>query len=193
LSFQHNKLLLLLIVAIIGLFVASPFLHQLTVAPQSEYFTEMALLDSNHTTTLYPSNITSDKHYPLYIELTNHIGHTADYTVEVKFRDINQSGPNSFNHTSSTLPPLENYKLSADNNQTVKLPLDISFQFNTKGYVNSLTINGKTHNISRQLTFNTQRNNYYGNLFFELWIYNQTTNTLQYHERYLSLWLRLNT
>jgi uncharacterized membrane protein len=192
LSFQRNKSFILLIATAVVLFVASPFLQQFAIAPQIDYFTELALLDSNRTTD-YPSNITSGKSYPLYIEITNRLGRAADYTVEVKFRDINQSGPNSFNHTSSSLPSLESFKVSAADGETVELPLDVSFQFQPTGYMDSLTLNGKTHNITTQLEFNVQKNNYYGNLFFELWLYNQTTNSLQYHERYLSLWLKLNT
>jgi uncharacterized membrane protein len=191
-SFQRNKTLILTISAIVALLIASPFLQQLAITPQTDYFTEMALLDTNHKTN-YPSNVTSGKNYQLYIEITNHLGHAADYTVEAKFRDTNQPGPDSFNHTNSSLPPLERFTAATTNNQTVELPIEISFQFSDSGYVDSLTINGKTHNINTQLKFDTQKNNYYGNLFFELWVYNQTTNTLQYHERYVSLWLKMIT
>ncbi|MCL2358621.1 MAG: DUF1616 domain-containing protein [Nitrososphaerota archaeon] len=191
-SFQRNKTFILIIIAVAALLVASPFLQQLAIAPQTEYFTEMALLDSNHKTD-YPSNATSGKNYKLYIEITNHLGHAADYTVEAKFRDASQPGPDSFKHTSSSLPPLERFTVSADDNQTVELPLEVSLQFSSSGYVDSLTINGKTHNINTQIEFDSQKNNYYSNIFFELWVYNQTTNKLQYHERYISLWLKMIT
>jgi uncharacterized membrane protein len=191
-SSQRNIALIVIICVVGVLLVVSPFLQQLTIAPQKESFSEMALFSSNHRTD-YPSNATSGETYDLIIEVTNQLGYDADYTIEAKFRNTTQPGPDSFNHTSSSLIALESFRVSANNNQTVEVPLEVSFQFSPTGYVDLLTLNNKPYPLSTQLEYDIERNNYYGNLFFELWVYNQTTSRLEYHERYLSLWLKMNT
>jgi hypothetical protein len=41
--------------------------------------------------------------------------------------------------------------------------------------------------LTRVSDWNPQTNVFYGNLFFELWIYNSTISDFQYHERYVDL------
>jgi len=55
---------------------------------------------------------------------------------------------------------------------------------------NSMTFDGMNINLSGLSSErNPQTDVYYGNLFFELWIYNSTTNTFQYDDRFVSLLL----
>jgi len=59
--------------------------------------------------------------------------------------------------------------------------------------MDSLTFDGATLNTNGEvLVYNQDRGGFFGNLFFELWIFNNTSNMFQYHERYLSLWLQMN-
>ena len=41
------------------------------------------------------------------------------------------------------------------------------------------------------IAWDPQRMGYYGNVFFELWIFNDTANAFQYNQRYVSLWLNM--
>jgi hypothetical protein len=198
---ERYKTLIIVIAGIAALFIASPVLEelqQLIVAQQTDYLTEMALLGSNHDAD-YPSNVTSGQNYRLYLEISNHLGYAAEYRVEVKFRDAGQSGPDSFSHTSSSLPSMRSFSVFAADNQTVELPLDISFQYSLDSASNvinmeSITVNGDALRPgTTQIDYNYDRSGFYGNLFFELWINNQTTNSYQYHERYVSLWLKMLT
>jgi hypothetical protein len=55
----------------------------------------------------------------------------------------------------------------------------------------SLTLNGVLLNLTDcTATWDSGRNEFMGNLFFEAWIYNATVGDFQYHERFVSL--RLN-
>jgi hypothetical protein len=57
-----------------------------------------------------------------------------------------------------------------------------------------LTLNNEGLNLqgySSYLDFQAKR--FYGDLIFELWMYNGTTNTFQYHERFVSLILNMET
>ena len=61
-----------------------------------------------------------------------------------------KSAPDIFNHTNSDQPLLGAISLFAANNETVELPIDISFQYNidasSHGQVDmqSVTVNGAT-------------------------------------------------
>ena len=122
----------------------------------------------------------------------------AYYVIEPKFGNQTQFTPDSFNHTSSILPSLGDITFFAADNESVQLPIDVSFQYKIDANnprqldMQSITLNGATINDETTIAWNVDKNGFYGNLFFELWIYNSTANALQYNERYVSLWLKMN-
>jgi hypothetical protein len=196
---EKYKTLLLAVTAITALILASPALQQFIVEPQTDQLTEMWLLGPDHTAA-YPSNVTSGENCRLYLDVSNHLGSCAYYVVEVKFRSEDQSGPNSFNHTNSDLPSIGSLTLFAANDQTTELPLDITFNYqvnngtSTRLDIQDITINGVAlHPDSTKITYDKDKGAFYGNLFFELYLYNQTSNSFQYNERYNSLWLKMDT
>ena len=105
-NLKEYKALLLVVTAIMALFVASPALQRLLVYPQSEFFSEMWLLGPEHKGENFPSEITSNSNYRIFIGLGNQLGSCAYYSIQVKFRNIAQPAPDSFNRKSSSLPPL---------------------------------------------------------------------------------------
>ncbi len=53
---------------------------------------------------------------------------------------------------------------------------------------NSLKFNGETLNLQGETSnYDPQTNKFYGNLVFELWIYNSTTSSFQYNNRFVDL------
>ncbi len=196
---KRYKTFILVLCAAAALLVASPALQQLLVYPQADNLTEFWLLGSNHDGA-YPNNVTAGQNTRIYLDVSNHLGSCAYYVVEIKFRNQTQSGPDTFKHTGSDLAPLSSLTLFLADNASTELPLDFSFQYKVDPQVSSrldmqsVTVNSFTIPItSTSLTWDINKGGFYGNLFFELWIYNGTTNSLQYHERYISLWLRMNT
>ena len=181
-----------------ALVAAAPAIQNIVKLPQPEPLTEFSVFGSYHNAT-YPTNITANQNYQLYFGVNNELGVVAYYQIQVKFRTEKQSAPDSFNHTNSEIPALGSVSLFAANQQTVEVPVDISFQYNLDPYntsqmnLQSVTVNGaKLKTNDEVVFFDTARNGFFGNIFFELWIYNGTSNTFQYHERYLSLWLQFN-
>ncbi len=60
--------------------------------------------------------------------------------------------------------------------------------------MDNVTVNGFALDASATtITWDKTKDGFFGNLVFELYIYNSTTNAFQYHQRYLSLWLRMNS
>lgn len=194
---QRYKVLILVVSAVSALLVASPALQQLVVAPPSQNLTELALLGEYHNAT-YPYNVTAGENKRLYVDVTNRLGACAYYMLEMKFGNETQSAPNSFNHTNSDLPALGNLSLVVADEKTLELPLDVAFQYtldeNISDTLNmqTITLNGAALNANATtLALNPDRGGFYGNLIFELWIYNDTAGAFQYHQRYVSLWLKM--
>jgi hypothetical protein len=181
---------------ILALVVASPALSRLVVLPRNESFTELWILDSNHGTKDYPFNITLMHDYTVFLGIANRLGYCAYYLVEVKFRNLTQPTPSSFNRTSSSLPALFNITAFVANEGVLEQSLILSFdyQYNeglSRVEFRSLRLNGVELDLNNSvIVWDTIESGFLGILFFELWTYNRTTSDFQYHER--SVNLRLN-
>ena len=125
---QQYKTTILVVTIVLALFAASPAIQRLVVAPQTAGLTELSVLGSYQNAT-YPFNVTSGQNYPLYLKIDNHLGSCAYYLIEVKFRNETQSAPNSFTQTPSALPSLGNLSVCVANNQTIELPITVSFYY----------------------------------------------------------------
>jgi hypothetical protein len=194
---QEYKALLLVVTAVLALLVASPGLQRLLVQPRTEFFTEVWLLGPQHKAQDYPFNITSGQNYGVYLGIGNNLGQCAYYVVEVKFRNESMSAPDSLNMKPSNLPSLFNMTVFvADNGvweQSLTLSYDYGFNENmSKIQFHSMTLDGVTldlHGLSSQ--WNATTSVFYGNLVFELWLFNGATNRFGYHERYVDLKLNM--
>jgi hypothetical protein len=192
------KALFIAITAILALLVASPALHRALVYPQTEFFTEMSLIGSTHSASNYPYNITTNKPYTVYLGLTNRLGSSAYYEVQIKFRNQSQSAPDTFNHTSSSLPSLYNLYFVVADKESLGVPFSFSFNYVRLGLdeitFNNMTINNEVLNLSGLTSsWNSTQQMTYGNLIFELWLYNSTSNVFQYNERFVDLKFNMTT
>jgi hypothetical protein len=203
LNIREYAILFWTVVGIVTLLVASPALSRLLVYPQTEFFTEVWLLGPSHMAEDYPFNITSGQTYNIYVDLANHLGHSAYYVVEVKFRNETQSMPSSFgpleNRTPSSLPSLFNVTAFVGNGQDWELPLafSLSYSYNqTLGQVDfqNMTFNNAVLSLAGYTTtWNSTLDMFLGNLFLETWIYNSTTSSFQYHARWVGLQLNMTS
>ena len=185
------KALFILVTAVLALLVASPALQRVLVYPQTQFFTELSLLSSEHTAENYPYNITTGENYTVFLQIANQLGACAYYQVEIKFRNETQSAPDSFNQTSSSLPSLYNLTAFVANKESLEISVNFAFDFNInvlQANFNYLQLNGETLNLQGQSSsWDPQTNQFYGNLIFELWIYNSTINGFQYNDRFVDL------
>jgi len=194
------RLLYWLAVGVLALLVASPFLSRVLVYPRTQFFTELWILGANHKAENYPFNITRNQNYSIYLGIGNRLGYCAYYLVQVKFRNQTQPAPTSLgpigNLSSSSLPSLFNITAFVADEATWELPLTFSFDYGYNVTVSrvmfyNLTINNLVYDMRNYMTtWNSTNKDFYGNLFFELWIYNSTINNFQYHARFVNL--RLN-
>ena len=196
-SLREYRVLFTTVSGILALLVASPALNRLIFLPQTEFFTELWILDSNNVAEDYPFNITRNQNYSVSLGLRNRLGYCAYYLVKVKFRNKTQMSPDSFNRTSSNLPALFNIPTFVTDEAIWEHPITFSYDYKLNETLlriefSSLTLNNISLDLSNHTaTWDPEQRGFFGNLFFELWIYNKTINNFHYHERFVSLWLNM--
>ncbi len=196
-NFREYQVLFVVVVGIVSLLVASPALSRLLVMPRTEFFTELWILGPNHMAEDYPYNVSRNQNYSVFLGIGNQLGYCAYYLVEVKFRNQTQSVPSSFgpveNRTPSSLPSLFNVSAFVADQATWELPLTFSLDYGFNGTFSKvdfhgLALNGVSCDLSGyESAWNASKSEFYGNLFFETWIYNRTMDDFQYHSRFVGL------
>ena len=196
-NLHEYKVIILVATAIVALIVASPALQRLLTFPQTEFFTELWLLDSNHQAENYPFNITRSVNYNMFLGVGNQLGNATYYQIQVKLRNQTQPAANSSTRTPSSLPALYTLNVFVADKETYELPITFSFNYNYNGNeskinFNTLTLNDNALDINAySVSLDTAQNGYLENLFFELWIYNDSTGSFSYHERFTGLWFNI--
>jgi len=190
------------VISIAALLVASPLLSKVLVWPRTEFFTELYVLGSNQTAEDYPFNLSSGESYGISLGLGNHLGYCAYYLVEVKFRNESQSAPTSFgpveDRLPSSLPSLYNVTAFVADESVWQVPVSFGFDY---GYNNSLlrvdfhslTFNGNVSSFAEgeSTTWNTTTSRFYGDLMFELWRFNSSSNGFRYDGNFVDLKLNM--
>jgi len=191
------SVLFFVVVAIVALLVASPALSRVLVFPRTEFFTELYILGSNGTAENYPFNISSGQSYTVTLGIGNQLGYCAYYVVEVKFRNETQSAPSSLDSTPSSLPSLFNITAFVADQGVWEMPLAFSWSYTYNAtllevdFVN-MTLNDVVLDLrGSSAAWNATESRFYGDLVFELWIFNASTSVFQYHERYVDLKLNM--
>ena len=195
-NFDKYRLAFIVVTAIIMLLVASPAMSRLLVYPQTEFFSEMWLLGPNHAAEGYPYNVSNGQNYTVFLGIRNQLGYCAYYVVEIKFRNETESAPSSFgpveDRTPSSLPSLFDVTAFVANGQDWELPISFSFDYATENgsqvAFRSLTLNNEVLNLEGYSTaWNATKSVFFGDLIFELWIYNAQATVLSYNNRFVDL------
>jgi uncharacterized membrane protein len=191
------EVLIICATAVLALLVASPALQRLIVYPQTDFFTELWMLGPEHNAENYPSNITLNRNYQVFLTTSNRLGHCAYYNIQVKFSNQNQSAPNAITHTPSSMSSLYNFNIVVPDKEQVELPVSFSFDYsydenNSLVTFNQMLFNGATLNLNSYSTsWNAETRKFFGNLIFELWIYDDAVGGFTYHDRYVDLKLNM--
>jgi hypothetical protein len=195
-NLHKYRVAFVIVTGVLALIVASPALSRLLVLPRTEFFTELWILGSNHRAEDYPFNITRNHNSSVFLGVGNRLGYCAYYLVEMKFRNLTQSAADSFNRTSSSLPSLFNITAFVADENVWEQPLTFSFDYDYNETLSrvefaSLTLNDVALDMSDYTAaWDSETMGFFGDLFFELWIYNDDVSGFEYHERFVSL--RLN-
>lgn len=174
---------------------ASPILGTLLHFPEYERFSELWILGQGHMAGDYPFNIRVGERYTVYVGVSNHLGHSAYYLLHVKLRNQTEPLPNVTVGMPSPLSPLFTYSVFVENGEIWEHPLIFSFNDISFGadrcFVSNLNINGVTFTVDKFALWDSENNGYFYQLLVELWLYDVSSKTFHFHNRFVGLWLKI--
>lgn len=165
--------------------------------PGGEQFSDLYVLGPGHMAEGYPFNVSADSDYSVYLYVEDHLSSAAYYEVVLKFRNSSESLPNTTSGVASPLPALYRYDVFLMDGQTWEGALSFSFSDVTFGMnvssVGRIRINNVWVNVNESALWDDVNNGYFYQVFAELWLYNATSNSFGFHNRFVSLWLNMTT
>jgi len=178
------------------LLAASPALSLVVSFPRGgESFSELWLLGPNHMAEDYPFNVQAGEDYSLFLGVDNHLGHSAYYLVCAKFRNQTQPLPNASSSEPSSLSSVYEFQFFVADGEVWETPvaikiLNASVQGNIM-VVESVSVNDKASEVGCSSIWDSEYSGFYLQLFFELWLYNSTRSSFQFHDRFVGIWLNM--
>jgi len=195
LKLDEFRILFLVAGLVLALIAASPALSLISLPRSGERFSELWLLGPDHKAESYPSNVRNMTQYRIYVGVGNQLGELAYYAVYVKFRNQTQQLPNFTTSEPSPLPPLYEFRFSLSDGKVWEAPLTFAIEYvllqQNFSLVQTISINGMVFPVNCTSTWDLDRNGLYYQMFFELWLYNTTSSSFQYHNRFVGLWLNM--
>jgi len=187
--FAVTSLALVLVAAFPTLSLVVPF-------PRSaERFSELWVLGPNHMAEDYPFNVRVGEEYRVFVGVGNHMGSSAYYTVYVKLRNQTQPLPNATESMPSPLLPLYELRAFVLDGESWEAPLAFEFlevsRFENSCLVHRVMINDVVFSVDSPSTRDSENNGFYYQLFFELWLYNVTSQSFRFHNRFVGIWLNV--
>jgi len=161
----------------------------------SEDFSELWLLGPTRKAEGYPFNVTVNELHLVYVGVANRLGRSAYYRVYVKLRNQTQPLPTTSNSSPSILPPLYEFDMFIRDDKVWEKPLNFTVleasAANDTMLLKSLQINGFVFQVDGFSLWDEESSGFYYQLFFELWLYNTTSSSLQYNNRFVGIWLNM--
>jgi hypothetical protein len=179
------------------LLFASPTLSVIVHLPPGERFSELWLLGPAQMAEDYPSNVTANVNYLVYVGVGNHMGSSAYYVVYVKFANLTDTLPNDTEATPSPLAPLYEYRVFLEDGKNWTTPLAFSLSrvtfFGNQSTIGSLTINDVKFSVDKLAVCDVENEGYYYQLFLELWVYDAEAGAIQFQGQYVGFWLNVTS
>jgi uncharacterized membrane protein len=203
-NLEGYRTLFVVATLVVALIVASPALALVVpFAGSSESFSEFWLLGPNHAAEHYPFNVSAGEMYSVFVGVGNHMGNSEYYKVYVKFRNINQSAPDSKKGVASSLSPLMEYQFFVGADEIWESPVNFGFGTITVEDFDNATVEDNVLSVSEvtvdEVTFpfnvstawDSEREGYFFQLFFELWRYDVGSSSFRFDGRFVGLWLNM--
>lgn len=165
--------------------------------PGGERFSELYVLGSGHMAEAYPFNVSVGNDYLVYLGVGNHLGSGAYYEVVLKLRNSTEALPNATSGIASMLPALYSYEVFLTDEQTWEGALNFSFADVVFGEnvssVGMIRINDAVVNVDKSAVWDNVNGGYFYQLIAELWLYNTTSSSFSFHDRYVALWFNMTS
>jgi uncharacterized membrane protein len=181
---------------ILMLIAATPTLSLVIPFPRgTERFSELWVLGPNHMAEEYPFNIQVNATYSVFVGVGNHMGGSSYYLVYVKFRNQTQPLPDTRNSKPSPLQPLYEFRAFVVDGGTWEAPLTFRIleasRYGDSAFVGGISINDVIFVVNGSTRWDSDNKGFYFQMFFELWLYNMTSQSFQFHNRFVGIWLNM--
>ena len=161
----------------------------------SERFSEFWLLDPNHAAEDYPFNVSAGEMYSVFVGVGNQMGSSEYYKVYVKLRNGTQSVPDGNNSVPDSLSPVYEYRFFVGVDEAWESPASFGFgDVVVEGDVLSVgevVVNGVTSRVDVFAVWDSEREGYFFQLFFELWHYDVGSRDFRFDGQFVGLWLNM--
>jgi len=178
------------------LMAAFPTLSLVVPFPRgAERFSELWVLGPNRMAEDYPFNVRVGEQYRVFVGVGNHMGSSSYYLVYAKFRNQSQPLPDASNSMPSPLPPLYEFRFLVMDGGSWEAPLTFMFlevsRLEDSCLVRRIWINDVVFSVDSPSRWDSENNGFYYQLFFELWLYDVTSRSFQFHNRFVGIWLNM--
>lgn len=173
------------------LLLASPALSLILRFQTEEKFSELWVLGPEHMASDYPHNVRAGENYTVYVDVGDHLGESAYYLVQVKLRNVSEALPSG----SVPSPVAAAGRMRAFVADDGTWEGGVSFGFDGVAFegnqcrVGAFRVNGVAYQVDELVDLNGTE--YAFQVFWELWLYNHSESTFDYHGRYVALWLNM--
>lgn len=178
------------------LVATSPILSLTLPFSRGEAFSELWLLGPERMAEDYPFNVRVGMlQGPVYVGVRNHMGCSQHYVVYVKFRNQTQPLPNATASTPSPLLPLYEFQFFLADDEMWEKPLSFTFEdvffLDDSVFVGRISINDVGFSVNSSARWDSEYDGFYYQLFFELWLYDIISQSFQFHNRFVGIWLNM--
>lgn len=178
-----------------ALLISWPALAFVFPARAGERFSALYVLGPNRMAEDYPFNVQADEFYRVFLGVENHMGSSAYYVVYVKLRGSDEPLPNSTAGTPSPLPALYEYRVVLADERAWETTVDFSLRgmsfYGNSCTVETLTIDGSDADVGKVVSWDSENEGFYLELFFELWVYEYESDRFSFHDRFVGIWLNM--
>lgn len=161
----------------------------------SERFSEFWLLGPDHMAEGYPFNVRAGEEYSVFVGVGNHMGSSEYYKVCVKFCNGTQSLPDGKGGVPSSLSPVYEYRFFVGADEVWQSPMSFGFgDVVVEGdslSVGEVVVDGVTFPVDVFAVWDSEREGYFFQLFFELWRYDVDSRSFSFDDRFVGLWLNM--
>jgi len=183
---------------ILMLIAAAPAPSLVVAFPSgTERFSEFWVLGPNHAAEDYPFNVRVNQTYRIFVDVSNHMGCSMYYMIYVKLRNQTQPLPDALDSTPSPLRPLYKYRVFTADEGTSETVLTFRIsklsRVENSTLVGEISINDVIFSANSSAMWDSKYNGFYYQMFFELWFYNTASQSFQYHNRFVGIWLNMTT
>lgn len=192
---NNCKIIFIMLSLICILVLASPILLPFIPKRSRESFSEIYLLGSNQMAENYPSKVKPGEVYSIFLGVGNHMGASAYYAIHLKIKDKSEDPPDPRNNLPSPIPMICDYHVFLSDGEVWEKPLNFSLNFNFSDsshcILKEIIVNGERYTVNKLILWDSEKNGFFINMFFEMWIYSSRTKSFSFHNRFVGIWLNM--